>query len=253
MAILRLEHVKRSHGESFAVIVIGDVHGCLKTLQSLISLLPKDDEIVFVGDLIDRGPSCVDTLKFVRDRGYKVVRGNHEDLMLWWFRGHKAADLAFASTGKPTQTISGHYGRSSRLWQMNGGNEDQPWDDDIIDWVTTWPVYFEFPEVVDDTGRILFVSHAAPYNSIHKSTVDVPGMTASELDRSVLWYRGDPPRDDKRFFVFGHTPRPVPDIDRGFAMIDTGCVYRSRSAKFKYLTAFQYPSRQVWQVENIDI
>lgn len=38
------------------VWIIGDVHGCFATLMVLISKLPKGVEIIFVDDLIDRGP-----------------------------------------------------------------------------------------------------------------------------------------------------------------------------------------------------
>ena len=48
-------------------IAIGDVHGCARTLQALLSRLAlrPDDELIFVGDYIDRGPDAkgvVDTL-----------------------------------------------------------------------------------------------------------------------------------------------------------------------------------------------
>jgi len=39
------------------IYLIGDVHGCYKTLCALIDRLPRgaDSKICFVGDLIDRG------------------------------------------------------------------------------------------------------------------------------------------------------------------------------------------------------
>ena len=38
------------------LLIIGDVHGCFDTLIALIAKLPTDAKIIFVGDLIDRGP-----------------------------------------------------------------------------------------------------------------------------------------------------------------------------------------------------
>lgn len=35
--------------------IIGDVHGCYDTLIALIKKLPEKAEIIFLGDLIDRG------------------------------------------------------------------------------------------------------------------------------------------------------------------------------------------------------
>ena len=62
------------------MIIIGDVHGCYKTLIALIEKLPKDRNITFVGDLIDRGPGSKDVVEFVRKNNYRCVRGNHEDM-----------------------------------------------------------------------------------------------------------------------------------------------------------------------------
>lgn len=73
-------------------IAIGDVHGCLEELQELLYAVnyQREDRIVFVGDLVDRGPFPVDVVRFVRqvalDRPGKVVvlKGNHEDKLCKW-------------------------------------------------------------------------------------------------------------------------------------------------------------------------
>jgi serine/threonine protein phosphatase 1 len=71
--------------------VIGDIHGELDHLRTLVSRLPlldADDTLVFLGDYLDRGPQSEEVVRVVRafDRelGCKVVclRGNHEDAWL---------------------------------------------------------------------------------------------------------------------------------------------------------------------------
>jgi serine/threonine protein phosphatase 1 len=71
--------------------VVGDIHGRCAQLHSLIELLPRDessDKLVFLGDLIDRGPDvpgCVDhVLGLHRDNPDQVIclRGNHEQMLL---------------------------------------------------------------------------------------------------------------------------------------------------------------------------
>lgn len=62
---------------------IGDVHGCYRELQVLlnkISFKPQRDRLIFVGDLINRGPKSLKVLRFVRDLGAsaQVVLGNHD-------------------------------------------------------------------------------------------------------------------------------------------------------------------------------
>lgn len=65
-------------------IFIGDVHGCLRELRSLMDLVnpAHNDEIVFVGDLVDKGDDSPGVVKFVREMSLThnvvVVEGNHE-------------------------------------------------------------------------------------------------------------------------------------------------------------------------------
>lgn len=80
-------------------IVIGDVHGCLEELVELMEELDvkSSDKLVFLGDLIDRGPMPVETVRFVRELECGVVLGNHEEKCVRWHR-HEARRR---ETGKP--------------------------------------------------------------------------------------------------------------------------------------------------------
>ena len=66
-------------------IFIGDVHGMLDELNTLLSKLElrEDDQIVFVGDLLDKGPDSPGVVSRVRTLSTKhnvvLVMGNHED------------------------------------------------------------------------------------------------------------------------------------------------------------------------------
>ena len=63
--------------------VIGDLHGCIKPLKRLLAQLganTRRDHFHFLGDLVNRGPDSLATLRFVRDLGDRatVVLGNHD-------------------------------------------------------------------------------------------------------------------------------------------------------------------------------
>ncbi len=73
-------------------IIVGDVHGCLDELDELLHLVelrPGFDRLVFVGDLLDRGPDPIGCLHRARELRAACVVGNHEDKHLRWSR-HEA-------------------------------------------------------------------------------------------------------------------------------------------------------------------
>jgi bis(5'-nucleosyl)-tetraphosphatase (symmetrical) len=66
-----------------ATYVIGDIHGCFQTFQNLLARIqftPRQDRLWLVGDLVNRGPSSLEVLRWVRDRGDRVISvlGNHD-------------------------------------------------------------------------------------------------------------------------------------------------------------------------------
>src|SRR5512138_1810443 len=61
---------------------VGDLQGCLASFEHLVGQLPDAERFVFVGDLVNRGPQSLATLRRVKslaDAGQAaVVLGNHD-------------------------------------------------------------------------------------------------------------------------------------------------------------------------------
>jgi serine/threonine protein phosphatase 1 len=67
------------------VYVVGDVHGCRRTLDRLLGRLgvTDDDLVVFVGDLVRKGPDSAAVVDLVRSRpNFHSVRGNNEQKLV---------------------------------------------------------------------------------------------------------------------------------------------------------------------------
>ena len=65
-----------------ATYIVGDIQGCLRSLKSLLEHIgfASSDCLWCVGDLVNRGPDSLDTLRFVRTLGprFRTVLGNHD-------------------------------------------------------------------------------------------------------------------------------------------------------------------------------
>ena len=71
-------------------IVIGDIHGCCKTLVHLVEediTLRHEDQLFLLGDYLDRGPDSKGVLDYIiglKEKGFRIypLRGNHEEDLL---------------------------------------------------------------------------------------------------------------------------------------------------------------------------
>ncbi len=105
---------------------IGDIQGCLESLEGLLEQLPADARIIFAGDIVNRGPQSLATLRLVREltrsgRAAGTVLGNH-DLHL----------LAVAAG-------SGRIHRKDTIREIL----EAPDCDELIDWLRSQPLLIE--------------------------------------------------------------------------------------------------------------
>jgi len=217
------------------LIAVGDIHGCLESLNALLDRLnpSSDDHLLFVGDYIDRGPDSrgvIDRLLDLRESiSCTFLRGNHEAMM-----------IDYLDSG------------AFSLWRMNGG-------------VSTLQSYLkgEGSEVHIPAAHAEFVRETKLYHEtddflfVHAGLR--PDLTVEEnLDRPdeevLLWERGHLAASGlawEKPVVCGHTPQPDPISHEKLILIDTGCVYHMKPGMGR-LTAVHLPQREFIDVPYAD-
>jgi protein phosphatase len=233
--------------------IIGDIHGCGDELEALLQHLgyaiadvipsdslwsgsvyshPQGRKAVFLGDLVDRGPRILDTLKIVRnmvEAGTAIcVPGNHDIKLMRKLRG---------------KNVKITHGLDKSLAEIDALPEDirQLFSKEIAAFVDSLVSHY----VLDD-GKLV-VSHAGMKEALQGRgsgkvrDFALYGETTGETDEFGLpvrynWaaeYRG------KAIVVYGHTPVLEPEWLNGTIDIDTGCVYGGK------LTALRYPEKEL--------
>jgi len=266
--------------------IIGDCHGCYNTLIYLLQKLPNNAEpkdIVFVGDLIDRGPDSRKIINFVRDGGYTCLQGNHEQLMIEAFDDYKLYN-------EPLNYQNG--------WILNGGlitlsNYLDNGEVDFIslekdvEWMRNLPTIKIFPET-DNNDRKLIITHAVSvsfidrffylsnkYSEIEYDELDIEtAHQLTNMGQLIVWNRSIPNVGSDNFFnVSGHNiienfihnrdgeliidkKYLVNDIiindDLGYACIDTGVFIKTLKENTGKITCLEFPSMKVYQQKNIE-
>jgi serine/threonine protein phosphatase 1 len=218
-------------------IVISDVHGHYEGLQRLLEAiaLSSDDKIYFLGDLIDRGPDSARVVKFVREKQYACVMGNHEQML-----------LAALGRGDRNGIVGGKISeRDLQLWIYTGGDATLesyggsgiPPED--IEWMAGLPGYL-------DLGNVWLV-HAGvnPKLALEKQGFDDFCWIREPFHTSTKPYFKD------KLIVTGHTITfTFPGISpgqivqgQGWLGIETG-VYHQKSG---WLTALDMTNALVYQ------
>lgn len=228
--------------------IFGDLHGCADELRVLLEKTgwerfaspdpdaPWGDECwrhpagrraIFLGDLVDRGPHVLDTVRIVRNMIAAgtafCVAGNHDVKFLRWLRG------------KQVQVKHGLERSIAEVEQLLA--EDRSKIASFLDGLVS--------HYVLDGGKLV-VAHAGLREEMHGRGSGAVrefclyGETTGETDEFGLpvrynWaseYRG------KAMVVYGHTPIPEAEWLNSTVNIDTGAVFGGK------LTVLRYPERE---------
>ncbi len=213
--------------DSGRLIAIGDVHGCVHALDTLLEAIAPApaDRLVFLGDLIDQGRDSREVLDRLMGLAGRcqctLIQGNHEEMM-YAARGSEEALRYWEVCGGFATLNSYRYGgRLNEVplehWALLG--EGQP--------------YLE-------TDDFIF-THA---NYLPDLPMD------QQPEHQLRWALFDPvdmrPHCSGKVVIVGHTEQPNSEVlDLGFAAcIDTACW------RHGWLTAMELPSKRIWQASR---
>lgn len=229
-------------------LVIGDIHGCLSTLQALIAKAGPVDEIVSVGDLIDRGPDSLGVIQYCIDNNIRVCLGNHEQMAIDALEDWLGLDHPYKRMGL-----------LSSDWFANGGSgvfDQIPADQlpSVRDYFKSLPVYIKLDH--EANGLPVVVSHTC----LNNYSYDILNATQEDLRRhatSFVWSRSQANDTSGAFFnIYGHTPTDYigikhsqPLVTKHGVNLDTGCVYTSEGRGV--LTGILLPSCEIIQQERL--
>lgn len=233
--------------------IIGDVHGCCDELEQLLGNLgykpqenqpadpfwgdkiyahPEGRKAIFLGDIVDRGPKVLDSLRIVRNMvkagNANCVPGNHD------------IKLMRKLSGKNVQITHGLQQSLTEFEALPSEVRDS-FMKEAVEFLDSLVSHYVF-----DDGKLV-VAHAGMKQEMQGRgsgkvrDFALYGETTGETDEFGLpvrynWaaeYRGH------AMVVYGHTPVPEPEWLNRTINIDTGCVFGG------HLTALRYPEKEI--------
>ncbi len=219
---------------------IGDPHGCWEELVEMLTKLgysldddlilshPDNRKLVFVGDLVDRGPGIKNCMDLVINNPTNVlsVRGNHEN---------KLSKFILKNNTK----IRG--GLEATLEQLEGLTEDEkkaygewalnlpPWIELEIDGKPVWVVHACLPKTLDSKS-VGIAMYGIPIGYDDKGFPARLDWAQNYKGSAMVIHGHD---------VIGDKPRLLNNVWN----LDTGCVFGG------YLTALSLPENKITQVK----
>ncbi|RUL50508.1 serine/threonine protein phosphatase [Lysinibacillus antri] len=195
------------------VFAIGDIHGNYELLEQLLQFWnPDEEQLVFLGDYIDRGPDSLKVLQTIMDLSeqYEIITlaGNHEQIFLSWLdKPEEVSEFYFNPKIGGADTVKSLY--------------DVPHFSIVVDNFSV----IEIAEAIrkKQSAVIKFLKQLRTfyqwdsYLFVHAG-IDATVENFKETNKEdYFWIREDffaTPHLAKEIVVFGHTPTPLLNEDR---------------------------------------
>lgn len=206
--------------------IVGDVHGCFKEFLALLKKVDyssKTHRLICVGDIINRGPSSLEMLKWVRDNGVEMVRGNHEQSFI---KGVKANSFLNPVQKKLKKDMK----KNLEKW---------------LDWMEAIPFYIEEKDFLVVHAGLVPNEHpqySDPHLLMNIRTWDGKGQDIKS-EHNPSWYSL---YKKKKLVIYGHWANQGLNVRENTIGLDTGCVYGYK------LSGLLLPERKIVQVPSLE-
>jgi bis(5'-nucleosyl)-tetraphosphatase (symmetrical) len=258
-------------------IAIGDLQGCFDSLRSLVKLLPSECPIWLTGDLVNRGPQSLETLRWVRanENRMTTVLGNHDlhllavacgvrrahrsdtfndilsapdrDDLLDWLRqrplAHTSHGWLMVHAGVlPSWSAEQTLELAAEVHEVLSGARwvefmHQMYGNEPAQWTGSLQGAARLRVIVNALTRLRFCSAEGEMEFASKEGAD------SAPSGFMPWFEVPGRSSAGQPIVFGHWSTLGLINRKDLLAIDTGCVWG------RQLTAVRLSDRQMWQVE----
>ncbi len=223
-------------------ILIGDIHGCVNTFESLLSKIEitKEDNVILLGDYVDRGlfsKQVIDKIMEVQNQGFNLtaLKGNHEEMF-----------------------VNNYLAEVEKGWHQMG-------DDELLQSFETQEMK-SIPKTYVEFCDQLPLYHADDSLIAVHAGLDFGSDNHFGKSEYLLWSRDWYPNIDfdwlgNRIIVHGHTPRTIEEIKTQFGELEKNRVLNIDGGAFLseqkhhglgHLCAFDLTNMELIFQENVE-
>lgn len=179
------------------IFVVGDVHGQITMVEKLLKhWKPEEEQLLFVGDLADRGENSKATLELARDLVEKqntiVIKGNHDEMLEMFLENPSEHVMLYYMNGGGS-TVNSLLGREANQQEFEKNaqeiKEQYPW---LLPFLKSLPLHYEWED----------------YLFVHAGVNLRKDNWRDSSNHDFVWIREgfyDQPNHTDKTIIFGHT------------------------------------------------
>lgn len=205
--------------------VISDIHGMIEQLEELLGFWNREDQLIILGDMIDRGKNSLKVVKRImelsKDYPIVLIKGNHDQMLLDYIENPSNFERYYRNGAETTVASFCQTEDVLKLDHEQRVNQMKEKCKEEIEFLKTGRLYYLF-------NKVLF-THAG-FNSEKQNWQETS-------EDEFIWIRDHFEKENKSGYinVFGHTPtryihKSISDAiwiseDQTYIGIDGGCAY----------------------------